>query len=255
MMGSAEEPVDGPVMQFMPDSARDVRMDWRNWRRPMKRVLAVTGGSSLLCLALLSSCVTVNVYFPAAEAQKAADKIIDAVTSDSGPAPAGGGQSKPQSPPGATPPSSKVRAATMPGAPLLAATARILQLLVPAAAAQERANLDISTPEIRAIIASMHGRFQQLAPFFASGAIGVTADGTLAVRDVGAVPLAQRAVLTRLIAQQNQDLSQLYAEVARANGHPEWAADIRKVFAQRWMAHAREKGWYYRDSGGNWQHN
>jgi uncharacterized protein len=221
----------------------------------MKRLLAVTGGTSLLCLALLSSCVTVNVYFPAAQAQKAADQIIDAVTGDTGQAPAERGQSKPQSPPAATPPSSKVRASAMPGAPLLTATAEILQLLVPAAAAQEQANLDISTPEIRAIIASMRGRFQQLEPFFASGAIGMTTEGTLAVREAGAVPLAQRAVLTRLVAQQNQDLSQLYAEVARANGHPEWASDIRKVFAQRWVARAREKGWYYRDSGGNWQHN
>lgn len=34
----------------------------------------------LLTLALsLSACVTINIYFPAAEAQKAADKIIDEV--------------------------------------------------------------------------------------------------------------------------------------------------------------------------------
>lgn len=29
--------------------------------------------------ALLSSCVTINIYFPAAAAEKAADKIIDEV--------------------------------------------------------------------------------------------------------------------------------------------------------------------------------
>jgi hypothetical protein len=27
------------------------------------------------------------------------------------------------------------------------------------------------------------------------------------------------------------------------------------VFAKRWMAHARQNGWYYRDAGGTWQHN
>jgi hypothetical protein len=33
-----------------------------------------------LCLAaLLSACVTINIYFPAAAAEKAADKIIDEV--------------------------------------------------------------------------------------------------------------------------------------------------------------------------------
>jgi uncharacterized protein YdbL (DUF1318 family) len=218
----------------------------------MKRFLAVTGGSSLLCLALLAGCVTVNVYFPAAQAQQAADKIIDAVT---GGPPAQGPHAKPQSDPGASPPSAASRAATTPAAALLAAAGRMLQLLVPAAAAQERANLDISTPEIRAIIGSMRSRFQQLQPFFASGAIGMTADGMVAVRDVAPVPLAQRATLVRLVAQQNQDLSLLYGEVAKANGHPEWAPDIRNVFAQRWVAHAHEKGWYYRDSAGSWQHN
>ncbi len=33
----------------------------------------------LLLSAALSACVTINVYFPAAAAEKAADKIIDEV--------------------------------------------------------------------------------------------------------------------------------------------------------------------------------
>jgi uncharacterized protein YdbL (DUF1318 family) len=223
----------------------------------MKRAIAVTGLTSLLGLALLAGCVTVNVYFPAAEAQKAADKIIDAVTGSTAGPPAQETPSKPQSPPGAEPPAVD-RDTTAPTSSassfLLAATGRVLELLVPAAAAQNRANLDISTPEIRAIIGSMRQRFQQLKPFFTSGAVGVTAEGTLAVRDASSVPLGQRATLLRLVAQQNEDLSLLYGEVAKANGHPEWAPDIRNVFAQRWAAHARQKGWYYRDNGGNWQH-
>lgn len=40
----------------------------------MKTILA-TGA---MCLAL-SACVTINIYFPAAAAEKAADKIIDEV--------------------------------------------------------------------------------------------------------------------------------------------------------------------------------
>ena len=223
----------------------------------MKRAHAVTGLTSLVGLALLAGCVTVNVYFPAAQAQQAADKIIDAVTgSTAGPA-AQPRQVKPQSStPGEEPPSAARGAAATARSVLLAATGRVLQLLVPAASAQEQANLNISTPEIRAIIASMHQRFQQhLKPFFASGAIGLTADGTIAVRDASGVALAQRATLVRLVAQQNQDLSLLYGEVAKANGHPEWASDIRSVFAQRWIAHARQNGWYYRDSSGNWEHN
>lgn len=33
----------------------------------------------LLLAAILSACVTINIYFPAAAAEKAADKIIDEV--------------------------------------------------------------------------------------------------------------------------------------------------------------------------------
>lgn len=35
--------------------------------------------SALLATSLLTACVTINIYFPAAAAQKAADKIIDDV--------------------------------------------------------------------------------------------------------------------------------------------------------------------------------
>ncbi|HXS21187.1 MAG TPA: DUF1318 domain-containing protein [Steroidobacteraceae bacterium] len=221
----------------------------------MNKAIAVTGLTSLLALAVLNGCVTVNVYFPAAEAQQAADKIIDAVTgSTGGPAPQEP-QSKSPPPASGSPPSANRSAAVTPGSMLLAATGHLLELLVPAAAAQERANLDISTPQIRAIIGSMRQRFQLLKPFLASGAVGFTADGAIAVRDPSAVPLGQRATLVRLVTQQSQDLSLLYAEVARANGHPEWASDIRNVFAQRWVARSRKKGWYYRDGSGSWKHN
>lgn len=220
----------------------------------MKRVFAFTGVAGLLSLALLAGCVTVNVYFPAAEAQRAADQIIDAVTGSTGELPPERPQSRPQSGPDAGPPLAGLGAFAAPGSVLLAATGRVLQLLIPAAAAQERANLDISTPETRAIIGSLHRRFKQLEPFFASGAVGMAADGTIQVRDPGSVPLAQRAQVVGLVAQQDQDLLLLYGEVAKANGHPEWAANIRNVFAQRWVAHARQKGWYYRDSAGNWKH-
>lgn len=214
----------------------------------MKKTIGVAG---LALAALFAGCVTVNVYFPAAEAQRAADKIIDAVTGGTS-APAQSPQSKGQTPPAAPPPSSDRGSAQDGGSVLLAAAARMLALLVPAANAQERANLNISTPEIRAIIGSMHQRFLELKPYFASGAVGLTAAGTIAVRDQTGVPLAQRATLARLVAQQNQDLSLLYAQIAAANGHPEWSSEIRGVFARRWVAHASQNGWYYRDSNGSW---
>lgn len=35
--------------------------------------------ATLLAMLALSACVTINIYFPAAAAEKAADKIIDEV--------------------------------------------------------------------------------------------------------------------------------------------------------------------------------
>ena len=44
-----------------------------------KRVIANFGGSIGVIGLLLAGCVTINIYFPAAAAEKAADKIIDEV--------------------------------------------------------------------------------------------------------------------------------------------------------------------------------
>jgi len=32
-------------------------------------------------------------------------------------------------------------------------------------------------------------------------------------------------------------------EIARANGHPEWEAEVRRTFAQRWLERA-QPGWW-----------
>ena len=135
---------------------------------------------------------------------------------------------------------------------VLARLERVVDLAIPAANAQGSANLDISSPEIRAITSSMQQRFAQIGPFFSSGAIGMTADGLVTERDLNAVPLAQRALVARLVAEDNRDRNALYAAIARANGHPEWEADIRRTFARRWVERGAQPGWYYQDSSGSW---
>ena len=81
----------------------------------------------------------------------------------------------------------------------------------------------------------MQQRFGQLQKYFQSGVIGLTTDGLVAVRDQNAVPLAERAVVTRLVTEDNRDRETLYAELAKANKHPEWEPDIRRTFARRWV--------------------
>jgi uncharacterized protein len=192
---------------------------------------------------LIGACVTINVYFPAAAAEKAADQIIDAVTG----AAAAGARSG--SGPSAAPPLSQVPA-QRPNL-LVVALGNVLYAIVPAAHAQE-ANLDISSPEIRAITASMQGRFGQLQKFFDSGALGMTSTGLIEVRDANGVSLPDRGLLNRLVSEDNKDRETLYTEIAKANGHPEWAADIRKTFARRWVERGARAGWYYQNASGAW---
>ena len=195
----------------------------------------------VLASLVVAACVTINVYFPAAAAEKAADRIIDQVTGAEGAA----------APPK---PRAYLPAHPQPAASLVRATVGwLLERAVPAAHAQAEANLDISSPEIRAITASMQARFGQLEPHFSSGAVGLTADGLVQIRDAGAAPLAERAGIRALVAEDNRDRNALYAAIARANGHPEWEADIRRTFARRWVERGAQPGWWYQDAAGGWR--
>ena len=125
-------------------------------------------------------------------------------------------------------------------------------LLAFSGAVYAQANLQIDTPAIATLRKSLRERYEQkLAPLYASGAIGLTRDGNIALRDANLVPLAQRAQVNGLVADSNQDLSALYREIARANGHPEWENEIRATFAQRWIDRAKP-GWYYQSANGEW---
>jgi uncharacterized protein len=201
----------------------------------MRRVLPL----NLLLAVMLAACVTVNVYFPAAAAQTAADQVIDTIM---------------QGPKGSTPPQgqSKPQGSIVepPQSILVAAVGTALNALIPAAQAQS-ANLDVNTPEVRAIVGALANRNGELRAYFASGAIGLTSDGHVDVRDQNVIPLPERAKVKSLVADENRDRDALYAEVAKANGHPEWKSDIQNTFAQRWIAKADAGTWY--QAGGGWK--
>jgi len=111
------------------------------------------------------------------------------------------------------------------------------------------ADIEVNTPGVNAIKNSMQTRHGQLSAYYASGAVGLTMDGMIAVRDAGSVPLAARQTVNALVAAENQDRSALYAEIANANGHPEWQAEIRTTFAQRWVQRA-QRGWWVLSNDG-----
>jgi uncharacterized protein YdbL (DUF1318 family) len=125
-------------------------------------------------------------------------------------------------------------------------------LAIASGASFAQANLDIDTPAIRALTASMQQRYPQLLPYYASGAVGISRDGLVALRDAAAVPLPQRAQVNALVAADNQDRLALYRDIARANNHPEWEADIQAKFGERWVAKA-QNGWWVQDAAGAWK--
>jgi uncharacterized protein YdbL (DUF1318 family) len=98
----------------------------------------------------------------------------------------------------------------------------------------------------------MEARHARLKKYYDSGAVGLTNDGLVEVRDQNAVPLPERNAVRKLVAEENADRANLYREIANANGHPEWEADIRSTFAQRWITRA-SAGWYVQDKDGNWK--
>ena len=195
----------------------------------MLRWITASFAASVLTLA---ACVTINVYFPAAAAEKAADRIIEDIWG-----------------PGQAPPAPEGSEQTSIGEAAGDVLVAALDFVIPAAEAQ--ADIDVSSPAIRALTASMKSRASQLEPYFGSGAIGLTSDGLVEIRDANAVPLADRNKLRKLVADENADRNSLYREIASANGHPEWEADIRATFAERWVANARA-GWYHKSKAGAW---
>lgn len=180
---------------------------------------------------VLAACVTINVYFPAAEAQEAAAEFVDKVIGDD-PAKAA---------PSPVPPPQAFRLPRF----------NPMSLLI--SDAQAAVDITIRTPAIQAIQDRMAARFQaSLEAHFDSGALGFGNDGLVVVRDASKVPLKDRVSVNQLVSEDNRDRKAVYREIAVANGHPEWEDQIRETFARQWVASAHS-GWWYQGADGAWK--
>ncbi|MGQ0801811.1 MAG: YdbL family protein [Pseudomarimonas sp.] len=196
-----------------------------------QRTIALLGSGLLLGL-VLSACVTINVYFPAAEAEQAAREFVEKVM----------GEPDASTPPADVPPPKQ------PPSPGLG----WLSFFIADAHAQT-ADISIRTPAIIAIQERMAERFKsQLSAGFDSGAVGFGGDGLLVLRDASKVGLRERAAFNQAIADDNRDRTTVYREIAVANGQPQWEPQIRETFARQWIASARA-GWWYQDATGSWK--
>jgi len=185
-----------------------------------------------LLMVLLVSCVTVNIYFPAAAIQKAADQIVDDVrkTPEQTPEP------KPEQTPDKKSFLEQFRFVN----------------LGPTAAHAAAVDVNVSTPAIRALKASMASRFPQLQPLYAKGAVGETSNGLVTVRDTGALSLKEKADVNRLVGEENRDRTALYTEIIKANNlDPAQLGEVQRLFANSWRAKS-SPGWWIQQDNGQW---
>ena len=182
-------------------------------------------------LSLLVACVTINIYFPAAQAEEAAERIVDDILGEKQPGDDKGAALEPRKE--------------------HQFIAGLLNFLIPTAAAAQP-DFNVNTPGIRSLQAAMKKRNSSLTKHYSSGAIGFTRDALITLRDPSAVPLKERNRVKKLVAADNRDRNGLYQAIADANGHPEWEPEVRATFARTWAQKAA-KGWWYQTTGGQWR--
>ncbi len=187
----------------------------------------------VLLLMVLVSCVTINIYFPAAAVQKAAEQIVDEIRS-------GNGKQPVLPTPEETPVEKKSEQQGF-----------RIDFIRPAEAA-EKLDINVSTSTIRGLKQSMKRRYPQLINAYQKGFFGEGADGLLHLRQKSQLPLKKRARLTNLVNAENSDRQALYEEIVRANRlGADAVPKVAAVFARTFREKAKN-GWWVQDAGGNW---
>lgn len=185
-----------------------------------------------LSAAFISACVTVNIYFPAAAVERAAEQIVKETW---------GGPSEP------------VKAPPKPQSYNRLPPLRTVSLTFVSEAQAQEADINVSNPAIRALKDSIKQRAGAIKPFMDRGNIGIGQDGLLTIRTTDGLNLKERAEAQQLVEAENRDREALYGEIAKANGIPkENIPRIKAIFAKSWIEQA-QSGWWIQDGSGNWR--
>jgi uncharacterized protein YdbL (DUF1318 family) len=194
----------------------------------------------------LVACVTINIYFPAAAAEEAARTIVRDVLGDEA-----SSQQEESKPDEESKKDDQQSLQNIMQSILTTSITGAIDFLIPTAQAAQP-NIDIESPAIRKLRASMSKRQGSLAPHYRSGALGFSNGGLVAVRDLKLISLRDRNKVKKMVADENGDRKALYGEIARANGQPQWEMRIRDTFARVWVEEA-PKGYWYQDGKGAWR--
>ena len=189
--------------------------------------------SASVLLFFCFSCLTINIYFPEAEVQKAAEEIVNEIRKE------------------AEEKEKKDKDALMTEIDPMMGSGGESFSLVPSPYAQEEVT-EVTTPKIRALIQSMKERFPKIKPFFEKGNIGEGNDGFIHIRNETGLNLKEKSTLRSLHKEENNDRKNLYAEVAKAKDIKSSQIEkIQGVFAQKWIKEALP-GWWIQEESGEW---
>jgi uncharacterized protein YdbL (DUF1318 family) len=185
-----------------------------------------------LLALVISACVTVNIYFPAAAVERAAEQIVKETW---------GGPGEP------------VKAPPKPQSYNRLAPMRAVSVKFVSEAHAQEADINVSNPAIRALKDAIKQRSGAIKPFMDRGNIGIGQEGLLTIRSTDGLSLKERADVQQLVEAENRDRETLYVEIAKANGIPkENVPRIKNIFAKSWIEQA-QTGWWIQDSQGNWK--
>ena len=191
--------------------------------------------SVLTVLAIIAGCVTVNIYFPAAQVEKTAEKIVGEVYQE-------------KKEPSGQEPGEKPQSLNERG--IFHSLARLARF-GPAQAFAEEATT-VSNAAIRGLKDQIAQRHRELLPYYRQGQVGINKEGFLEVRGTGGLGLPQVASLKRLVEADNAARRQLYEEVAKAlNLKPDQVPQVRQIFSKQWRDQA-ESGWAVQADNGQW---
>jgi uncharacterized protein YdbL (DUF1318 family) len=180
-------------------------------------------------IIFITACVTVNIYFPAAAVQKAADEIVEDVRKIDK-----NEEQKPEQ-------------------KQMNLFQEIKRFVWEPSEAHAQINIEVSTPAIRALKDSIRERFPQLKPFYNKGSVGENNVGLLETRDISGLNLKEKADLNRLVDSENKDRKALYTEIMKANKFgPEVLPQIQKIFANSWRDKS-QSGWWIQNDKGEWE--
>ena len=168
--------------------------------------------SVVLAFTCLFSCVTINIYFPAEEVQKAAERIVSDI--------------RKQEHQGETSPVPKEE-----GDQTLWTPPFRLAFSVPDACAQQETK--VSNPAIRGLKDRIKARRSTLVNYLSKGIIRENDRGFVDVVNPGSLDMKTRSEVQRLVGAENQDRRQLYLEVARALNHE--VDRVGRIFADEWQ--------------------